>query len=522
MTWFRRVLAFTLLAVPLCLALTYQAWHAPIMTLRFPLSGKASTFLHAVPNASGRPCTVVTDSFGSDDLQDVIRLFDGGDFKTAKRMPFKAVTLAVLENGDLMLQRIPSDFGGRRNGSLVRPNSIVNKDISGIYRYRWSEDTLETILSLDQPYLCGTMTNADCTVLAVACVGREFALTMRFYDLPSGRLRSSFTAPNRTGTVDFPNEWCAAADWALSPDGKRLVMAEGWDYVEMTTPEGIEIFDTETGKLQSRIVYDSIRADLKPRQGRQVSKKYGAANFRFDGEDGLSFTVAQRANSPSLWRSDPVVWDFYRASLLPGESKEPAPVRTLRSVREIVPNSAMTHWWSIDRDNRTIEITDLNAKKIQSLENADYFNAVDANGVDIHTNHSATDDRLFIMQITPKATGTIGDLLRKLQALLGNKSTLNSQVNYAVYDRRDDRAVVVTQRSIDKTRYLGQMVPHGDRLLISHQNQKETFVDLELWELPSQRKPWRHTVPLGCAIAALIVFTVVMLRRDRSRVTVPA
>lgn len=166
----------------------------------------------------------------------------------------------------------------------------------------------ETALTLPNSRPSEARLSRDLRTLAVAVGGDS--LRFDIYDVETGQVRARLTLPDRRGSVDPDDNTVAALEWAVTHDGSRLVLTEGWTGPKRTTPEGIEVRDATTGELAQRIPHgDPMRHSWPPQPefGRQEDVGAVGLGLTADGQ-GVCYKLDwRRAGPPASWWDDPVL-----------------------------------------------------------------------------------------------------------------------------------------------------------------------------------------------------------------------
>ena len=515
--WLWRTLLFTLLAVPLCGGLTYRAWHTPAAAVRLygAPKGLYPQWQPANPWNAG-PVTFLQGATTTN----ILCWFDGDVFRSTGPLPCSAVPLTTEADGSLLLLSVP--FGKNYHMSMEHYVGMADSgETAKLYRYRLGDRSLHEVIAFDDPNFAVYRISENGRVLLAAFVGDTSPLKLRFYDLPSGNLRAETTLPNRYGSLTWSAKRTPAASLSLSPDGATLLVTEGWDDLERTTPEGIELFDTANGKKTGHIGYGGVERKPKVGVGEFYSKDFGSFCFRFQANGEILYSLSQRLRISDDWRlPHHYPWQLYRHGPVRNTMSKSTPIAASEFLGRSMGIWASGEWVIFDEQARSVEVYDDDLRMVLKHEKSSFHTINDGGGSGGGSGsfHALLGTSLFCKSRT--MIGGDGEprgfVMRQLERF-GWKPPTRDLCKHYVYNWKTDRTELVVKRTLaDGTRFETQFAGHNGGLLVTYHDKANGIVEVELWDLPSQRKPWLYTVPLGCAIAALIVFTSIMLRRNRT------
>ncbi len=241
MRWFTRLAVAATLSAIAVAALTWAGWPGPrsVRALDTPPGGSVSFMnWHDQPS----PYRLIGES------ADALHLV-----QPPSRSYSAAAFWSLAPDGRLLGPWRP---GARRwvlgfdsSGRLLARNHWDSKGYE-LVRYDFEIGTEEALVSVAGPAAIESRMSGDRSTLVLA-TGEP--LTFDVYDVADGRRRNRLTFPDRMGGLNTRQTQVATLAWALSPDGRELVLCEAWDGAKRLGPPGVEVYDLATGRLVRRL-----------------------------------------------------------------------------------------------------------------------------------------------------------------------------------------------------------------------------------------------------------------------------
>ena len=149
--------------------------------------------------------------------------------------------------------------------------------------------------------------SADGSTLFAVRADKDTPLEIQVYDTLKMTLRNVLEFPDRQGSSSSAADVTAMFDYAISPSGDRIALAESWKGPERISDYGIEVFDTKTGAKIAQVSYPIKKSDKQNGQSEKkgsppdkkeyplISETFGHHFLRFspDGNE-LQFGISLR------------------------------------------------------------------------------------------------------------------------------------------------------------------------------------------------------------------------------------
>lgn len=399
-----------------------------------------------------------------------------------------------------------SSLGFDRAGRLLAQTRPGGRGYE-LARYDPETGREETLVSFGGPGPAGSLITDDRSTLALAWVE---PLAFDVYDVADGRKRTRLTFPGRAGGLDDSQARVAALAWALSPDGRELLLAEAWDGAKRLGPPGVEVYDVATGRLARRL--DHLRDAADP----PGPPDAGVHWMMFTGTHAeiVSYNMVSRRPSGSTdgWSNEyqaprmSYSWDFASGRPLPPATPVDPSVR----------------------DRREREVGDHGGRTLRLMSDPMEYRVLGPDGVPLAGWRPVPgefgDEHWLITRPQPGRPAVVyefGDQARNawarwigwLSGRLRPADVPTSHYLYHDWSAGEFRRVYGVPTG-PQTSAVG---PHDLAIL----TQTPTGGTLSLWDLPPPRPPWRWSVPAGVGVGVLLTAAGVRGRRllaDRTRV----
>ena len=510
----RFLTAASLLAALLIAGLTWAWWPRPVKTISFNCEQSYSHFQLNPVAAFGETDQLEIAMGGGSGTHWLLR----GDRNFGPRLRTENEhALGFDPHGNFWFVRHAGNLTSPSFAAVATLNPARRSDDAdySLMRYDFLSGLEHRAVPVDRATFLGLTLSADRSTAAVAYGGDDSPLRIEIHDLPSGAVRRTMTFPDRIGSLAFRRKRVAAAGWMLSPNGDRLLLAEGWHGLKRTTPEGPTVYDTSTGTLLRRIDTTAFhRWFRKVPSSAEIKTDFGSRHFRstFEGR-AVYMMVDGRSTSADGW--DGVFLSAARCTFNwdDGDFREtPFPTGT-KGVDVVgrTPDSRITLLHASESGILTVR----NAESGRTIPIPEPVIEDKSSSFIAGQFHRAKPYVCFVRPMVRNSDDTF--LGRRLDTLWSRPPMSRDFRRFYLFDwESGELRAVRTLEEQEGGQDCNKAEFHGDRLVLLTKASKEPFAfALELWDVPVRREPWAWTVPAGVLSFAVVCVMWVGIHRKR-------